>query len=440
MKKKKTNYTLYIIIGFVLLVVVFMLMGRNKGEKATRVVVEKAQKRDIIETVAASGKVFPEVEVEITSNVSGTLVELLVKEGEAVKAGQLLARIDADALSSIVERTEAASSGARAQLEGVQAQKEQLLAQFKNTDASFKRNKSLFEQGVISKAEYDASLAAYETALANLQAADKNILAAQFSVKSADATVKEQKKSLSQTSIYAPIDGIVSKLYKKRGEQVVGTIQMAGTPILKISNLASVEVRIDVNERDILNVQLNDEAAIELDAYPNRKFKGVVSQIANTASNALTAALTSDAVTNFEVKIRLLPESYQDIVTQDGRSPFRSGLSASAEIKTNTIAGVLTVPIGAVTARAQEDSSQVDKKKEAVLQEYVFVQSSDSVIMRPVSVSAQDDSYIQITKGLTENETVVKSPYDAVTKQLKTGAKIEVVTEKDLYQKNTTSK
>jgi len=440
MKKKKTSYTLYIIIGLVLLVVVFMLMGRNKGEKATRVVVEKAQKRDIIETVAASGKVFPEVEVEITSNVSGTLVELLVKEGEAVKAGQLLARIDADALSSIVERTEAASSGARAQLEGVQAQKEQLLAQFKNTDASFKRNKSLFEQGVISKAEYDASLAAYETALANLQAADKNILAAQFSVKSADATVKEQKKSLSQTSIYAPIDGIVSKLYKKRGEQVVGTIQMAGTPILKISNLASVEVRIDVNERDILNVQLNDEAAIELDAYPNRKFKGVVSQIANTASNALTAALTSDAVTNFEVKIRLLPESYQDIVSVDGRSPFRSGLSASAEIKTNVIAGVLTVPIGAVTARAQEDSSQVDKKKEAVLQEYVFVQSGDSVIMRPVSVSAQDDSYIQITKGLTENETVVKSPYDAVTKQLKTGAKIEVVTEKDLYQKNTTSK
>jgi len=437
MKKKKTGYTLYIIIGVVILLVVAMLARGGKGEKATRVVVEKAQKRDIIETVAASGKVFPEVEVEITSNVSGTLVELLVKEGEAVKAGQLLARIDADALSSIVERTEAASSGARAQLEGVQAQKEQLLAQFKNTDASFKRNKSLFEQGVISKAEYDASLAAYETALANLQAADKNILAAQFSVKSADATVKEQKKSLSQTSIYAPIDGIVSKLYKKRGEQVVGTIQMAGTPILKISNLASVEVRIDVNERDILNVQLNDEAAIELDAYPNRKFKGVVSQIANTASNALTAALTSDAVTNFEVKIRLLPESYQDIVTQDGRSPFRSGLSASAEIKTNTIAGVLTVPIGAVTARAQEDSSQVDKKKEAVLQEYVFVQSGDSVIMRPVSVSAQDDSYIQITKGLTENETVVKAPYDAVTKQLKTGAKIEVVTEKDLYQKNT---
>lgn len=437
MKKKKTSYTLYIIIGVVVLLVVAMLARGGKGEKATRVVLEKAQKRDIIETVAASGKVFPEVEVEITSNVSGTLVELLVKEGEAVKAGQLLARIDADALASVVERTEAASSGARAQLEGVQAQKEQLLAQFKNTDASFKRNKSLFEQGVISKAEYDASLAAYETALANLQAADKNILAAQFSVKSADATVKEQKKSLSQTSIYAPIDGIVSKLYKKRGEQVVGTIQMAGTPILKISNLSSVEVRIDVNERDILNVELNDEASIELDAYPNRKFKGIVSQIANTASNALTAALTSDAVTNFEVKIRLLSESYQDIVTQDGRSPFRSGLSASAEIKTNTIAGVLTVPIGAVTARAQEDSSQVDNKKEAVLQEYVFVQSGDSVIMRPVSVSAQDDTYIQITKGLTENETVVKAPYDAVTKQLKTGAKIEVVSEKDLYQKNT---
>ncbi len=437
MKKKRTNYSLYIILGVLALIAIVWFMRRGKGEKATRVVVEKAQKRDIIETVAASGKVFPEVEVEITSNVSGTLIELLVKEGETVKAGQLLARIDADALMSIVERTQAASSGARAQLEGVEAQKEQLLAQFKNTDASFKRNRSLFEQGVISKSEYDMSLAAYETALANLQGADKNILAAQFSVKSADATVKEQKKSLSQTSIYAPIAGIVSKLYKKRGEQVVGTIQMAGTPILKISNLSSVEVRIDVNERDILTVQLNDEASIELDAYPNRKFKGVVSQIANTASNALTAALTSDAVTNFEVKIRLLAESYADIVSPDGRSPFRSGLSASAEIKTNTISGVLTVPIGAVTARALEDSSQVENKKEATLQEYVFVQSGDTVLMRPVAVAAQDDSYIQIIKGLNENEIVVKAPYEAVTKQLKAGAKIEVVSEKDLYQKNT---
>jgi HlyD family secretion protein len=433
MKKKKRGYTLYILAALLVLIMAGFFLRGNKGEKAIKVVTEKALRRDIIETVSASGKVFPEVEVEITSNVSGTLIELLVKEGELVKSGQLLARIDADALTSVVERTQAASSTARAQLESIKSQREQLLAQFKNTENSYKRNKTLFEQGVISKAEYEISLASYESSLANLQTAEQNILAAQFSVKSADATVKEQKKSLSQTSIYAPIDGIVSKLYKKRGEQVVGTIQMAGTPILKISNLSSVEVRIDVNERDILNVQLNDSAVIELDAYPNRKFAGLVSQIANNASNALTAALTSDAVTNFEVKIRLLPESYKDIKTENGKSPFRAGLSASAEIKTNIISNVLTVPIGAVTAKADEDSTKQDKN--AVLQEYVFVQSGDSVLMRAVSVSAQDDAYIQITKGLNENEMVIKAPYDAVSKQLKTGSKIDIVTEKDLYKK-----
>lgn len=437
--KKKSNKTLYIIIAVVAVGFIYFAFGRNKKVELQKVVAEKAARRNLVESVDASGKVYPEVEVEITSNVSGTLIELAVAEGDAVKAGQLLARIDPEAMASMVERVEAATNTARAQLQSVRAQKEQLEAQFKNTKISFQRSKDLLAQGVISKAEFDASQATYETALANLKAADENILAAQFSVKSSEATVKEQRKNLSQTTIYAPIDGIVSKLYKKRGEQVVGTIQMAGTPILKIANLSSVEVRIDVNERDILSISLGDTAAISLDAYPNRKFDGVVTQIANTASNATGLSLTSDQVTNFEVRVRMLPSSYADLQEKsDGRSPFRAGMSATAEVRTNTLYNVLSIPVGAVTVR--QDSSETKKTKKSKidnekLQEYVFVVQGDSVAMLAVSIGAQDDTYVEIKTGVDTSQTIVVEPYDAVSKLLKAGMKVEVVTLEELYKK-----
>lgn len=431
--RKKRSWFPYILGGVVVVGGAMYALGGGKQDEKIKVVVEAAAKRELIETVSASGKVFPEVEVEITSVVSGTLVEITVKEGDFVKAGQLLARVDPDAIASIVERTEAAANTARAQLESVRAQKEQLEAQFKNTKASYQRNKQLFEQGVISKADMDAAQAAYETALANIATSEKNILAAQFTVKSSEASVKEQRKSLSQTSIYAPIDGIVSKLNKKKGEQVVGTAQMAGTTILKIADLNSVEVRVDVNERDILEVSLHDTASIELDAYPNRKFSGIVTQIASSASNASTTTLTSDQVTNFEVRIRLNPASYQELQRPDGKSPFRSGMSASAEIRTNVLANVMTVPVGAVTARAHEDTV---KHKHSEFQEYVFMQQGDSVILQAVGVGAQDDTYMEITSGLNGGEMVVKAPYDAIAKKLKMGSKVQVVTEDELYSKN----
>lgn len=437
---KKSNRTLYIFLGIFALLAVVLFMRRGKKEVLQKVVVEQAQVRNLVEKVDASGKVFPEVEVEITSNVSGTLIELAVKEGEMVKAGQLLARVDPDALSSIVERTEAATSSAKAQLQSVRAQKEQLEAQFRNTKITYERTKKLFDDGVVSRAEYDAALATFETAQANLKAADENIRAAEFSVKSSEATVKEQRKNLSQTTIYAPIDGVVSKLYKKRGEQVVGTAQMAGTPILKIANLTSVEVRIDVNERDILSVSLGDTANIELDAYPTRKFTGVVTQIANTASNALTMSLTSDQVTNFEVRVRIDPASYADLANVDGRSPFRSGMSATAEIRTNTIFNVLTIPVGAVTVRA-DTSAAANKnkpstaaKRDEKLQEFVFALQADSVVMLPVQTGAQDDTYIQIKSGIDTTMRIVVEPYDAVSKTLKTGARVQTVAQEELYE------
>lgn len=408
---------------------------KNKKVKSEKVAVEDAQKRTIIETVYSSGKLFPATELEITSNVSGTIIELFVKEGDLVKKGQMLAKVDPEALVSIVERAEAATEGSKAQLEAVKAQKKQLEVQFDNTKVIFERNQKLFEEGVVSKADFEAAQVSYNTSKANIEAAVQNILAAEFTVKSSEATVKEQKKNLSQTRIYAPIAGVVSTLYKKQGEQVVGTAQMAGTPILKIANLKTVEIRVDVNERDILNTIIGDSAEIELDAYPDRKFLGIVTQIANTSSglNSLTAQLTSDQVTNFEVRILMLPDSYQDLDVQSERSPFRAGLSASAEIRTNTALNILSVPVASVTAR-EDQSNLAIPGEDKELKEYVFIQQGDTVEMRQVITGIQNDNYIEIVSGIQVGERIVKAPYDAISKLLTNSSKVEVVQEKELYK------
>lgn len=441
-KKKRRGWLIALILVLVGLGI-FAVMRSNRKDKATKVAVEAASKRTIVERVYASGKLFPATELEITSNVSGTLTELYVKEGEAVKKGQLLARIDPDALVSIVERTEAAAQSTRAQLASIRAQRKQLEAQFDNTEIIYNRNKQLREEGVISQAEFEASEASYKAAKANLETAQQNILSAQYNVQSSEATVKEQKKNLSLTRIYAPINGVVSTLYKKQGEQVVGTAQMAGTPILKIANLKSVEIRVDVNERDILDIAISDSADIELDAYPDRKFAGMVTQIANAAtglsSTLGTTALTSDQVTNFEVRILLLEESYKDLDPGTAQSPFRSGLSASAEIKTNTAKDILAVPVIAVTTRADKKAAKQPKaagKKDDLIKEYVFILEADSVALRQVTTGIQDDEYIQIRSGLKSGEQVVKAPYDAIAKTLDAGDKVEVVEEYKLYEED----
>jgi HlyD family secretion protein len=438
MKQKKSSKLKWGIIFSIPLIIGAAMFYRAKMKAAepTRVVVQNASLRSITETVYASGKVFPATEIEITSNISGTLIQLAVKEGENVKKGQLLAKVDAEALASVVERAQAASSSSRAQLQSTIAQKEQLVAQLKNAKQILDRNQKLFDDGVIASAELQATQTSFETAKASLEAATQNIKAAEFGVKSAEATVREQQKNLSQSSIYAPIDGVVSTLYKKQGEQVVGTAQMAGSPILKIANLNSVEVRVDVNERDILNTALNDTARIELDAYPEQKFNGIITQIANTASglNSLgVQQLNSDQVTNFEVRILILPESYQHLNVNSKKSPFRAGLSASAEILTNKVENILTVPVAAVTARIPEDASYSDTKQK--MSEYVFVQQGDSVLLTEVETGIQNDNFIHIKKGITANTPVIKAPYDAISKKLANGDKIKVVAEKELYRK-----
>lgn len=433
-KKRRRSPVLWIVIALVVVAVIAVMMSRDKDEKGRKVATEKATNRTIVETVYASGKLFPAVEVEIASNISGTLIDLRVEEGQTVKDGDILAKVDPEALVSMVERAEAATSGAKAQLESVRSQRDQMTAQFKNAKIVYERNQQLYKDGVISKADFQASEATFETTKANLEAAEQNIKATEFTVKSSQATVREQRKNLSQTTIRAPMNGVVSKLYKKRGEQVVGTAQMAGTPILKIANLNSIEIRVDVNERDILMVSIGDTADIELDAYPNRKFLGVVTQIANTANNLGTIQLTSDQVTNFEVRILMLPSSYADLRKEGEESPFRAGLSASAEIRTNTLSNILTVPIAAVTAREDKDKKKLKKGAEEELKEYVFVVEADSVRMRRVSTGIQDDEHIQLLTGVEEGVEIVKAPYDAISKRLEEGDKVKIVEEEELYK------
>lgn len=441
-KKKSRRGWLIALVILLVLVAGFWWSKSNQKEKTIKVAVEAAANRTIVERVYASGKLFPATELEITSNVSGTLIELYVKEGDPVKKGQLLGRVDPDALASIVERTEAAAQSSRAQLASIKAQRQQLQAQFDNTEITYNRNKELYKDGVISQVEYEAAEAAYKASKANLETAQQNIYAAEFTVKSSEAAVREQQKNLSLTRIYAPINGVVSTLYKKQGEQVVGTAQMAGTPILKIANLKSVEIRVDVNERDILDISLGDSADIELDAYPDRQFSGMVTQIANTATGLNSAlgstALTSDQVTNFEVRILLLEESYKDLDKDAVRSPFRSGLSAAAEIKTNTATNILSVPVIAVTTRTNSDLK--DKKTiptakdKDLVKEYVFVLQGDTVALRAVTTGIQNDVHIEVRSGLKAGEQVVKAPYDAISKTLEKGAKVEVVEEYELYK------
>jgi HlyD family secretion protein len=438
-KTKKKKLIWWILGGLLAVVFTYFYFGKKK-EEPTKVSVTEVDTRTIIETVYASGKLFPTTEVEITSNVSGTIVELLVEVGQNVKEGQLLAKIDPEALASILERAEAGSNAARAQLDNIKAQKNQLEVQLNNAKIVLDRNRKLLKDGVISQAEFDISETNYKSTLANISALDKSILSAQFNVQSSDATVKEQKKNLSQTYIYAPMSGIVTKINKKKGEQVVGTIQMAGTPILNIANLNSIEVRVDVNERDILNVSMGDTADIELDAYPGRKFAGIVTRIANTANNINGLQLTSDQVTNFEVRVLMSQNSYKDLQITDDKPPFRAGLSASVEIKTNTLQNILTIPISSVTAKEDdkiENKSKEEEKDQTNLEkakEYVFLSIADSVKMIEVVTGIQDDKFIEVKSGLKQKDKIVAAPYEAISKKLKSGSKIKIVKESELYE------
>lgn len=455
---KKKNWLLWSLLGLFLIVAAFAIYKGQSKPKGTAVTIAEAEKRTIKETVSASGKIFPETEVKISSDVSGEIVELYVKEGDSVVVGQILAKINPDTYMSAVERGEATVNNSKAQLaisksqiESNRAQKEQFIAQLENARTIHKRNEQLKKDGVISQAELDQSLASLRQLEANVRASEASIKgsqqsaeASEYSIKGANASLKELKTSLSRTTIKSPTSGIVSKLSVEKGERVVGTIQMTGTEMMRISNLNAMEVQVDVSENDILKVAVGDDVDIEVDAYLGKKFKGSVTQIANSAANIATTstALNTDQVTNFVVKIRVDANSYQDVKTVAMKYPLRPGMSASVDIYTEEAANVVAVPIQCVTVREKEDPKKKKKDDtqkevdEAKIQdidydEVIFLMDADTVKMVKVETGIQDDEFITIKSGIKIGDQIISGPYLEVSKNLKSGDKVRKKTEKD---------
>ena len=408
MKKK----TLFIIIGIALALILLLIVGKKAGwfgktGNFKEVEITKIEPINIIETVSATGKIQPEIEVKLSSEVSGEIIELPVVEGQAVEKGDLLVRVNPDIYQSNVNR-------AQAGLETSRANYAQAQASLKQAEANYNRNKSLFDKGVISKAEWDRVVSEYEVAQANKESA-------YYNMQSTSATVKEAQDNLGRTNIYAPMSGTISKLDAELGERVVGTQQMAGTEILRVANLTNMEVEVDVNENDIVKVQVGDSTIVEVDAYLGKEFKGIVTEISNSAD----AALTTDQVTNFKVKVRILEESYKDLLEgkADNYSPFRPGMTATVDIITNRKDNIIGVPISAIVIKNNTTATEsTDQKYEAV-----FLKEGTKAQLRRVSTGIQDDSNIEITEGLTEGETVITGPYNTVTKSLKEGDDVEVI-------------
>jgi len=462
-KKKKNRTPLFIIIGILVLVGLFAAFGK-KRDVGKKVSISEVTEQTIIETVAASGKIFPTTEVAISSDVSGEIVQLLVEEGDSVIAGQTLAKVNPDIYQSAVERgvatvnsAKAQSANAKANVERnrallVQAEAEitRIEAQINNTKNIHERNIQLKKDGIISDAEFELSLSNLNTLKANLKSAAANVSSSQanikasqetvkaseYSVKSNQASLSELRSNLKKTTLYAPTNGTVSSLSVEQGERVVGTAQMAGTELMRIANLNAMEVQVDVSENDVLRVALNDKVKISVDAYLDRSFEGIVTHIASSATNANTGALTSDQVTNFVVKVSILPGSYRDLVSPMKKYPFRPGMSASVEIDTDRKENVIAVPIQSVTTRIPEsENGNPEKVSKAEPQEVVFVSSGDTVQQVIVKTGIQDDDFIQILSGLSKDQEVISAPYSAISKDLKDGTKVEVVDEKELYKK-----
>ena len=442
---------IWILIIFVVVALIAGIIAKKKGligkPEETKIATEKVTMRTIVEVVSANGKIAPEVEVKLSPDVSGEVIELYVKEGALIKAGQLLAKINPEIYLSNYDRTVAALNTSQANLANSKARLAQVNSQFINAKSSYDRNEKLHNQKAISDAEYETSKANFEVAKAEVEAADQSVKAAAFNIKSAEAGVKESKENLSKTSIYAPVGGTISKLNIEKGERVAGASQFgSGTEILRIANLQTMEVNVSVNENDIVRVTLNDTAVVEVDAYQNRKFKGIVTEISTSAN---TVGVSADQVTNFDVKIRILPDSYKDLIKADkpNDSPFRPGMSATVDIRTESVTNVLTLPIQAVTTRAdtsskaapkmeetgQPEQNENVKKKMEVIQEYVFLFDNGVAKLLKVKTGIQDNTYIQITGGLKEGQEIITAPYRAVSKKLKDGDKVKKIDAKDLY-------
>jgi HlyD family secretion protein len=418
--------TIYITLGIVLILIIAGIALKKSGklgdnDKAIEVEFAKINQTTIVETVSATGKIQPEIQVKISSMVSGEIIALPVKEGQVVKKGDLLAKINPDLYTSGLNRTVAGLSQTKAGLS-------QADAQFKESKTSYERNKSLFDKGIISKSDFDKATASFEVATAT-----KN--AAYYNVQSAAATVNEAKDNLGRTIIYAPADGTISGLNVELGERVLGTQQMTGTEIMRVANLDNMEVEVDVNENDIVKISVGDSTKVQVDAFLKKEFKGIVTSI----SNAANATSSADQVTNFKVKVRILKESYSDLMVGKPASfsPFRPGMTATVDIITKTKTNVIGVPISSVVVKSDttavkitdikdEEAEKVKPKSDTKL-ECVFVKVGNKAKIRIIKTGIQDDSNIEVLEGLKPGETVITGPYTTVTKDLQSGDKVKLL-------------
>lgn len=417
--------SIYLLIGGAIAIIALLIILSKTGvignkDKGKSVETANVNTMTILETVSATGKIQPEIEVKIASMVSGEIISLPIKEGQVVKKGDLLVKINPDLYTSGLNRSVANLSGTKSGLT-------QADASFKEAKANYDRNKTLFDKGIISKSDWDKSVASFEVAKATKQSA-------YYNVQSASATVSEARDNLGRTTIYAPADGTISVLNVELGERVLGTQQMAGTEILRVANLNNMEVEVDVNENDIVKIKVGDEAKVEVDAYLKKQFKGVVTSISNSASSALTA----DQVTNFKVKIRILKESYQSLL--EGKpasySPFRPGMTATVDINTKTRVNVLAVPISSVVVKSDttaikgfkvedKDEKNPAPKSDKKL-ECVFVKVGDKAKIRIIKTGIQDDTNIEVLTGLKKGDVVITGPYATVSKDLNSGDKVTI--------------
>jgi len=431
--KKSLKYLIIIVFGLLLFAVVGKKTGIVGGEKPIKVAVEKVARRTIYESITANGVIDPEKEIKISADVSGEIVDIYVKEGEEVKKNQLLLKIKPNIYISGRNRALAAVNSAKANYENAKARLEQTEAQFQKIQMNYERNKKLWEQGTISQAEWEGFQAEYEMGKADVNAAKQNVKSAEFSVKSAEASLDEAEENLTKTSVFAAMDGIITKLNVEKGERVVGTEMMAGTELLRIADLNRMEVKVDVNENDIIRVKVGDTAVVEVDAYIDEKFYGIVTDIAHSAT---TTGQVTDKVTSFEVKIIMLSESYKGLITDKNKYPFRPGMTANVEIRTNMKKDVISVPLEAITSRTDSIGNKKDtlKDKDNVPIDVVFVREGNVAIMKKIKMGIQDSNYAEILEGVNLNDEVIVAPFFAVSKKLKDGQLIKVVSKEEIFK------
>lgn len=449
------------IIGILVVVIIALIALKKSGvigkEEGIKVATEKITKRTIIETVSASGKVYPEDERKVSSDVSGEVVEMYVEEGDSVRKGQVLARVFADVLTSARDRASSVVNQQQAQVGNTEASLEAFQARLNQAKLNYDRQKKLFDDKVISRSEFETAESQYLTAKADFNAARQTIRSGKASVQSAQASLTEANKNLSRTSVVSPMNGIVSLLAVKKGERVSGNSFSLGTEILRVADMNRIEVRVDVGENDIPKVKIGDSAIVEVDAYNDRKFKGVVTKISSSSTSASSIATSASDVTNYKVYILIDAASYADLIDQakSKNLPFRPGMSASADIMTTKHENIIAVPILAVTTRDKNEKESKAKAKEADdkkkaqgqevstnnavmtddMEEVVFIVSADGTVKKvSIRTNIQDNEYIEVMSGIKEGDMVISAPYNTISKILKDGLKVQVVAKDKVYE------